>query len=109
MDGNAAAVCQPRGIIAKGYTSGMTFSIVAHDPATQSWGVAVASKFLAVGAVVPFAQAGNGILNDATRAALNDYIGVENLEERIDLAQGTIDPPEAAFLKAKLLDSPMRG
>jgi len=28
----------------------MTFSIVAFDPDTRSWGIAVASKFLAVGA-----------------------------------------------------------
>ncbi|MCB0145898.1 MAG: DUF1028 domain-containing protein, partial [Caldilineaceae bacterium] len=32
-----------------------TFSIVAHDPARQEWGVGVQSKFLAVGAVVPWA------------------------------------------------------
>ena len=35
-----------------------TFSIVAYDPQAQEWGVAVQSKFLAVGAVVPWAQAG---------------------------------------------------
>ena len=37
-----------------------TFSIVARDPAADEWGVAVQSKFLAVGAVVPWAQAGAG-------------------------------------------------
>src|SRR5688572_24406287 len=36
----------------------MTFSIVARDGA--QWGVAVASKFLAVGAYVPAARAGAG-------------------------------------------------
>lgn len=35
----------------------MTFSIVGYDPQTKELGVAVASKFLAVGAVVPFAKA----------------------------------------------------
>ena len=35
----------------------MTFSIVACDLEEQTWGVAVASKFPAVGAVVPWAQA----------------------------------------------------
>ncbi|MFN2389167.1 MAG: DUF1028 domain-containing protein, partial [Actinomycetota bacterium] len=38
----------------------MTFSIVAWDPDAHprpEWGVAVASKFLAVGAVVPWARA----------------------------------------------------
>jgi len=46
-----------------------TFSIVAHDQATAEWGVGVASKFLAVGAVVPWAQAGAGAL--ATQAWAN--------------------------------------
>jgi uncharacterized Ntn-hydrolase superfamily protein len=32
-----------------------TFSIVAFDPETDSLGVAVQSKFLAVGALVPWA------------------------------------------------------
>src|SRR2546430_16856554 len=34
-----------------------TFSIVAFDPKTKDLGVAVESKFVAVGAVVPFAAA----------------------------------------------------
>ncbi len=37
-----------------------TFSIVAHCPDEEAWGVAVASKFPAVGAVVPWARAGAG-------------------------------------------------
>ncbi|MFO7795681.1 MAG: DUF1028 domain-containing protein, partial [Promethearchaeia archaeon] len=32
----------------------MTFSIVAFDKKTREWGIAVQSKFVAVGAVVPF-------------------------------------------------------
>jgi uncharacterized Ntn-hydrolase superfamily protein len=39
-----------------------TFSIVAYDPANGDLGVAVASKFLAVGSVVPWAQAGIGAI-----------------------------------------------
>lgn len=39
-----------------------TFSIVAHSPVEGSWGVAVASKFLAVGAIVPFAKPGVGAI-----------------------------------------------
>lgn len=35
-----------------------TFSIVGFDPMTGELGIAVASKFLAVGAVVPYAKAG---------------------------------------------------
>lgn len=45
----------------------MTFSIVARDGA--QWGVAVASKFLAVGAYVPAARAGTGAV--ATQAWAN--------------------------------------
>src|SRR5438874_2598140 len=45
----------------------MTFSIVARDG--EHWGVAVASKFLAVGAFVPAARAGVGAV--ATQAAAN--------------------------------------
>ncbi|HYO38194.1 MAG TPA: DUF1028 domain-containing protein [Nocardioidaceae bacterium] len=47
----------------------MTFSIVARSPDGTSWGVAVASKFLAVGSVVPAAVAGIGAL--ATQADAN--------------------------------------
>ena len=39
-----------------------TFSIVAYDPTDDAFGVAVASKFLAVGVVVPFAKAGVGAI-----------------------------------------------
>ena len=39
-----------------------TFSIVACDLAAGEWGVAVQSKFLAVGAVVPWARAGVGAI-----------------------------------------------
>jgi uncharacterized Ntn-hydrolase superfamily protein len=45
----------------------VTFSIVATDG--ESWGVAVASKFLAVGAVVPAARAGVGAI--ATQSFAN--------------------------------------
>jgi uncharacterized Ntn-hydrolase superfamily protein len=44
----------------------VTYSIVARDPATDDLGVAVQSKFLAVGAVVPWARAGVGAI--ATQA-----------------------------------------
>ena len=39
-----------------------TFSIVARDPLTQELGVAVQSKFIAVGSVVPYAEAGVGAI-----------------------------------------------
>lgn len=46
-----------------------TLSIAAFDPETDSLGVAVQSKFLAVGAVVPWAKAGAV----ATQAMANYY------------------------------------
>ncbi|MCS7252111.1 MAG: DUF1028 domain-containing protein [Thermoflexus sp.] len=54
-----------------------TFSIVAFDPARQEWGVAVASKFLAAGAVVPWARAGTGAV--ATQSYANTRFGPEGL------------------------------
>jgi uncharacterized Ntn-hydrolase superfamily protein len=50
-----------------------TFSIVAHDPETGSWGVAVQSKFIAVGSVVPWAEVGVGAI--ATQAMANVAYG----------------------------------
>jgi uncharacterized Ntn-hydrolase superfamily protein len=55
----------------------MTFSIVARDPTTGDLGVAVESKFLAVGSVVPWAQAGIGAV--ATQAAANVAYGPDGL------------------------------
>jgi len=54
-----------------------TFSIVARDPANGDLGVAVASKFLAVGAVVPWAQAGVGAI--ATQSWANTSYGPRGL------------------------------
>jgi uncharacterized Ntn-hydrolase superfamily protein len=51
----------------------MTFSIVALDPATGDLAVAVQSKFLAVGAVVPWASAGVGAV--ATQSFANVTYG----------------------------------
>ncbi len=56
----------------------MTFSIVACDLKEQSWGVAVASKFPAVGAVVPFAKAAVGAV--ATQSYANTSFGPRGLE-----------------------------
>src|SRR5262249_51360336 len=55
-----------------------TFSIIAHDPDRKEWGVAVASKSLAVGAVVPWAKAGVGAI--ATQSAANVTYGTRGLE-----------------------------
>lgn len=55
----------------------MTFSIVARDPANGDLGVAVASKFLGVGSVVPWARAGVGAI--ATQALANVIYGPDGL------------------------------
>lgn len=54
-----------------------TFSIVAFDPQTGELGVAVQSKFIAVGAVVPFAKAEIGAI--ATQARANTSFGPKGM------------------------------
>jgi len=54
-----------------------TFSIAGYDPGAQEWGIAVQSKFLAVGAVVPWAQAGVGAV--ATQSYANTSFGPDGL------------------------------
>lgn len=55
-----------------------TFSIIAYDPEKKEWGVAVASKYIAVGAVVPHARAGVGAV--ATQSAVNISYGPKGLD-----------------------------
>jgi uncharacterized Ntn-hydrolase superfamily protein len=55
----------------------MTWSIIAREPATGHLGIAVATKFFAVGARVPFIAAGVGAI--ATQALLNPFYGVNGL------------------------------
>ena len=55
-----------------------TFSIAAFDPKTGELGVAVQSRFLAVGAVVPWAKAGVGAI--ATQSLANTGYGPEGLK-----------------------------
>jgi uncharacterized Ntn-hydrolase superfamily protein len=55
----------------------MTFSIVAHSRDESKWGVAVASKFLAVGAVVPWARANVGAV--ATQSYAKMSFGADGL------------------------------
>ncbi len=82
-------------------TSVATFSIVGFDPQTGDLGVAVQSKFLAVGAVVPFAKAGVGAV--ATQSWANTSYGPRGLdllaagkspEEAIAALTGADDRPE---------------
>lgn len=60
-----------------------TFSIVGRDPQTGDLGIAVQSKFLGVGAVVPWVKAGVGAV--ATQAWANTSYGPRGLDL---LAQG---------------------
>ncbi|MDH4208826.1 MAG: DUF1028 domain-containing protein [Anaerolineae bacterium] len=54
-----------------------TFSIVAYDPQAEEWGIAVQSKFLAVGSAVPWASAGVGAV--ATQSWANTSYGPRGL------------------------------
>lgn len=56
----------------------MTFSIVARDLQAGEWGVAVQSKFVAIGALTPWARAGVGAI--ATQAWINTTYGTRGLE-----------------------------
>jgi uncharacterized Ntn-hydrolase superfamily protein len=56
----------------------MTFSIVAADLEAGDWGIAVASKFPCVGAVVPWAKAGVGAV--ATQSWANTAFGPDGLD-----------------------------
>lgn len=58
----------------------MTFSIVGRDPQSGELGIAVQSKFLAVGAVVPWARAGAGAGAIATQAWANTSYGSHGLQ-----------------------------
>ena len=55
----------------------MTWSVVARDPATGAFGVAVATRFFAVGALCPHADGGVGAL--ATQALINPTYGPRGL------------------------------
>jgi uncharacterized Ntn-hydrolase superfamily protein len=55
----------------------MTWSIIARDNATGQFGIAVATKFFAVGARVPFIASGFGAV--ATQALVNPYYGIDGV------------------------------
>jgi uncharacterized Ntn-hydrolase superfamily protein len=92
--------------------AGLTFSLVACDRDATSgpeWGVAVASKFLAVGSVVPWARAGAGAV--ATQAFAEISFGPNGLDM---LAEGkpaeevlsalTSEDPEASKRQVGVVD-----
>src|SRR5580658_7322183 len=55
----------------------MTWSIIARDAATGQIGIAVATRFFAVGARAPYIAAGLGGI--ATQALVNPYYGIDGL------------------------------
>ncbi len=56
----------------------MTWSILAHDPSTGAFAIAVATKNFAVGAGVPFLRAGVGAV--ASQSISNRYLGPPTIE-----------------------------
>ena len=68
----------------------MTYSIVARDPDTGFFGIAVASRFFAVGGIVPHIKAGVGAV--ATQAFVNPLYGSDGLR----LLEAGKPPAEAA-------------
>ncbi|MGH8706992.1 MAG: DUF1028 domain-containing protein [Burkholderiales bacterium] len=74
----------------------MTFSILARDPANGHLGVAIASRFFAVGALCPHVRGGVGALS--TQALVNPLLGERGLAL---LAEGK----DAAQTLAQVIDS----
>ena len=70
----------------------MTFSIVAWDKTTEMIGVAVATKHLAVGALVPHAKANVGAI--ATQAQTNPLLGIKGLKLLEDQGSNLALTPE---------------
>ena len=56
----------------------MTYSIVARDPETGHFGIAVASRFFAVGAVVPYMAGGVGAI--ASQAFISPLYGIDGMK-----------------------------
>lgn len=79
----------------------MTFSIVARDPGSDAVGIAVHSKFISVGSVVPFVSADAGAV--ATQSFANVAFGPDGLsslregytaEETVDTLVAADEKPE---------------
>jgi uncharacterized Ntn-hydrolase superfamily protein len=80
----------------------VTFSIVARDSTTGELGVAVASRFFAVGAVVPWAKADVGAV--ATQSYANTSFGWRGLE----LLEKGKTPEEVVQTLIMIDDDPLR-
>ncbi|MFC1683493.1 DUF1028 domain-containing protein [Candidatus Zixiibacteriota bacterium] len=79
-----------------------TFSIVARDPVAGEMGIAVASRFFAVGSVVPWARAGVGAV--ATQSFANTSFGWRGLE----LMEKGLTPEEVAAVLVRNDEDPTR-
>jgi uncharacterized Ntn-hydrolase superfamily protein len=77
----------------------MTWSIIARDPASGAFGVAIATRFFAVGALCPHAASGVGALS--TQALVNPHYGKQGL----DLLRAGVPAPEVV----KRLTAPDEG
>src|SRR3954471_9279987 len=66
----------------------MTWSIIARDSASGAFGVAIATRFFAAGALCPHAQSGVGALS--TQALVNPHYGRQGL----DLLRAGVGAPE---------------
>lgn len=77
-----------------------TFSIVAADPENGEVGIAVASRFFAVGTVVPWAKADIGAV--ATQSFANTSFGWKG----IDLLEKGVDPEEVVKILLRNDDNP---
>jgi uncharacterized Ntn-hydrolase superfamily protein len=77
----------------------MTWSIIARDPASGAFGVAIATRFFAVGALCPHAASGVGALS--TQALVNPHYGKQGL----DLLRAGVAAPEVV----KRLTAPDEG
>lgn len=73
----------------------MTWSIIARDPDTGHFGIAVATRFFAAGALVPFARSRVGAI--ATQALVNSFYGTDGLRF---LEQGNSAPEVVSALIA---------
>jgi uncharacterized Ntn-hydrolase superfamily protein len=77
----------------------MTWSIIARDAASGAFGVAIATRFFAAGALCPHAQSGVGALS--TQALVNPHYGNQGLE----LLRAGVPAPEVV----KRLSAPDEG
>lgn len=87
----------------------LTFSVVAYDRDREQWGVGVASKFVAVGSVVPWVRSGVGAI--ATQAWANMSYGREglkllrNLSAEETVRKLTSEDPERDIRQLGVVDS----